>query len=330
MLGYIAKRILLMPVMLFMVTLVIFTLVNAQPVDPGAAILGQAGTVEAIAQLNSELGYDRPFLYRYGKFVLDAFKGDFGYSYYSRHNVLQEVVARLPNTVTLAGGTIIIAILFGLPLGLTCAVKQYSWADNMLSTLAMFAGAMPAFWLSLLLLLLFSLKLGWFPSSGVNQGPISWVLPMGTLSVCYISVFLRYSRSSMLDCIRQDYVTTARSKGCRESVVISRHALKNALMPLITITGVFFGSLLSSAVVVENVFSIPGLGLLVLDSIKRKDIPLVMGCIVFLAIIFLVITLLMDIAYALVDPRIKAMYSTQNKKRKKKRPAAAANSSAEV
>jgi len=291
------------------------------PANPGVIILGAEARPEEIEAVNKELGLDQPFLTRYFKFVGDAVRGDFGYSYYSKRDVLSEVTRRLPNTLTLTLASIVLAIVVGLPLGVICAVKQYSAADNILSSIAMFMGAMPAFWLSMLLMLLFSLKLSLLPSSGITAGWKSWILPIITLSMPYIGVYLRYSRSSMLDTIRQDYVNTARSKGNTEKVVIIKHALRNALMPLVTITGLFVGTLMSSAVVVESVFSIPGLGLLVLDSIKRKDIPLVMGCIVFLATIFMLITLIMDVVYAYIDPRIKSMYLSANvKKAKKNKP----------
>ncbi len=321
MIRYVLKRVILMPLMLFVTTFIIFSLVNMTPANPGVIILGAEARPEEIEAVNKELGLDQPFLTRYFKFVGDAVRGDFGYSYYSKRDVLSEVTRRLPNTLTLTLASIVLAIVVGLPLGVICAVKQYSAADNILSSIAMFMGAMPAFWLSMLLMLLFSLKLSLLPSSGITAGWKSWILPIITLSMPYIGVYLRYSRSSMLDTIRQDYVNTARSKGNTEKVVIIKHALRNALMPLVTITGLFVGTLMSSAVVVESVFSIPGLGLLVLDSIKRKDIPLVMGCIVFLATIFMLITLIMDVVYAYIDPRIKSMYLSANvKKAKKNKP----------
>lgn len=322
MIKYILKRIILMPLMLFVTTFIIFTLVNMTPANPGVIILGAEARPEEVEAINKELGLDQPFLNRYFKFVGDAVRGDFGYSYYSKRDVLSEVTRRLPNTLTLTLASIVLAIVVGLPLGVICAVKQYSAADSILSSIAMFMGAMPAFWLSMLLMLLFSLKLGMLPSSGITAGWKSWVLPIITLSMPYIGVYLRYSRSSMLDTIRQDYVNTARSKGNTEKVVIISHALRNALMPLVTITGLFVGTLMSSAVVVESVFSIPGLGLLVLDSIKRKDIPLIMGCIVFLASIFMLITLIMDVLYAYIDPRIKSMYLSSNIKKEKSKKSA--------
>jgi peptide/nickel transport system permease protein len=314
---YIFRRLLLIPPMLVAITFIIFALVNISPIEPGAIILGaEAGPAE-IAQVNHELGFDQPFIFRYGKFLIGAVQGDLGYSYYSKRPVLKEVLARVPNTLRLTFGVIFIAIVVGLPLGVLCAVYQYSWIDNILSSLAMFSGAMPFFWLGLLLMLTFSLRFDLLPAQGIESGWKSWVLPTATLCVVYISIYLRYTRSSLLDTIRQDYVRTARSKGCTERDVIFRHALRNALMPLVTITGLFIGTLMSSAVVIESVFAIPGLGLLVLDSIKRKDIPMVMGCIVLLAIIFFVITLVMDVLYAYIDPRIGASYGSNSKKKLK-------------
>lgn len=318
MVGYIFRRLLLIPPMLVAITFIIFTLINITPVEPGSIILGaEAGPAE-IAQIHRELGFDQPFIVRYGKFLFSAVQGDLGYSYYTKRPVLTEILSRLPNTLTLTFGAIFIAIIVGLPLGVLCAVNQYSAIDNILSSLAMFSGAMPFFWLGLLLMLTFSLKLDWLPAQGIESGWKSWVLPVTTLCIVYISNYLRYTRASLLDTIRQDYVRTARSKGCTERDVIFFHALRNALMPLVTITGLFIGSLMSSAVVIESVFSLPGLGLLVLDAIKRKDIPMVMGCIVLLAIIFFVLTLLMDILYAYIDPRIGASYGKSSRKKASK------------
>lgn len=314
MIRYVLKRVVLMPFLLLASTFVIFALVNFSPTDPAIIMLGSEATPEAVAELRDELGLDDPFLVQYINYVGNALKGDMGSSYYTRTPVFQEVVSRIPTTLKLTFGGIIFAMLVGIPLGVICGVKQYGWADNLFTTLAMFIAAMPAFWLALLLMLLFCMKLKWFPTMGIENGFMSFVLPIITVSLPYIGTYLRYTRSSMLDTIRQDYVTTARSKGNKELVVIMKHAFRNALMPLVTITGLYVAGLMSSAVVVESVFALPGVGLLVLDAIKKKDTPVVMGCIVFLSMVFLVVTLLMDVVYAFLDPRIKASYIKKQKK----------------
>lgn len=313
---YILKRIILIPFMLLIISFIIYVLVNLVQTNPALLILGTDASEEAVAQLTEEMGFNKPLIVRYVQYIGNALRGDFGQSYFTKSPVIDEILVRLPYTLKLTFGVIGLSILIGLPLGILCAVKQYSFVDNFCSVVAMFSAAMPNFWMSLLLLLLFSQKLGWFPAAGIT-GWRSWVLPIVTLAITNTSNFLRYARSSMLDTVRQDYVITARAKGNAESVVILKHAFRNALLPLITISGLLIGSLMSSAVVVESVFSIPGLGLLVLNAIKQKDIPLVMAAILFLAMIFLFITLIMDVLYACADPRIKASYMQHTRKRKK-------------
>lgn len=313
---YVIKRLLLMPVMVFVIMFIVFVLVNLVESNPALNILGMNASKEEIDALNEELGFNDPLLIRFISYIGDILQGDLGTSYIMRRPVLNEILQRLPNTLTLTFGCIILSICIGLPLGILCASRQYSGLDTISSTIAMCMGSIPSFLIGLILLLVFSQKLGWFPSGGVTSGIRSWVLPVLKIAAPYSATYLRYTRSSMLDTIRQDYVDTARAKGNSESAVIIKHAFRNALMPLVTITGLYVGGLMSSAVVVESVFSIPGIGLLVIDSIKTKDVPTVMGCILFLALIFLVVTLIMDVVNAYIDPRIKALYSrTQSKKR---------------
>lgn len=305
---YILKRVALIPIMLFFSSLIIFCLVNISPTDPALIILGTDATPEAAAQVRMELGLDKPLLIQYFNYIVNAVQGDLGTSYFTKNLVIDEILSRMPTTLKLTFGGIILAIIVGVPLGIVCAVKQYSWVDNIVTTVAMFFAAMPTFWLALLLVLFFAMQLKWFPVMGTNEGLRSFILPIVTVSLPYIGHYLRYTRSSMLDTIRQDYVITARAKGNTERTVILSHALRNALLPLVTITGLYIAGLMSSAVVVESVFALPGVGLLVLESIKKKDIPMILGCIIFLATIFLVITLIMDVLYAYLDPRIKAAY----------------------
>lgn len=310
---YILRRVVLIPIMLLFSTFIIFCLVNISPTDPALIILGTDATPEAAAQVRTELGLDKPFLVQYVNYIKNAVQGDLGTSYFTKNQVSDEILSRVPTTLKLTFGGILLAIAIGVPLGILCAVKQYSWIDNVATTVAMFFAAMPTFWLALLLMLQFAMKLRWFPVMGTNDGVKSFILPIITVSLPYIGHYLRYTRSSMLDTIRQDYVTTARSKGNAERTVILNHSLRNALLPLVTITGLYIAGLMSSAVVVESVFALPGVGLLVLESIKKKDIPMILGCIVFLATVFLVITLIMDVLYAYLDPRIKAAYMKNQK-----------------
>lgn len=323
MIRFVIKRLLMIIPTMLVVTFAVFLLISITPSNPGRIILGSEATEEQVAQLNHELGYDLPLLQRYFRWLTDAIQGDFGESYYTGRNVFDEIGARLPYTLKLTLLSLGIAIAIGLPLGVLCAVKQYSIADYILSTLAMFLAAMPAFWLGLLLLLQFALNMGILPSGGVTAGWSSWVLPTATLSVGYTASYLRYTRSAMLDNTRQDYVRTAQSKGCSPAVVTWKHAFRNSMMTLITITGMSLSTLMGGAIVVESIFSIPGLGTMVVTAIQRKDVPQVLSALVVLGIFFLVMMVIIDILYAFIDPRIKAQYSAPKGKKNRKERAVA-------
>ncbi len=305
----------IIPTML-VVTFVVFFLINITPANPGRIMLGPEATEEQVAQVNHELGYDLPLLQRYTKWIRDALSGDLGASYYTKRPVLEEMKSRFPYTIRLTLLSLSLALFIGVPLGVLCAVKQYSIADYTLSTAAMFLAALPTFWLALLLLLQFSMKMRIFPSIFQDDTWKSWILPTVTLSTGYTASFLRYTRSAMLDTIRQDYIRTARSKGCSAAAVTWKHAFRNSLMTLVTITGMSLSGLLGGAFVIETVFSIPGLGLMGVTAIKRKDLPQIMSSLVILGTFFLVMMVVIDIMYALIDPRIRAMYGPRKKRRK--------------
>lgn len=301
---YILKRIILIPIILLISSAIVYFLVNLSDVDPAASILGASATQEDIEALHKEMGLDDPVYIQYFRWLSGAVRGDFGHSWQTNNLVMQEIAQRLPITTKLALLTIFFTVLIGIPLGVLCAVKQYSAADGIINAISKCLGAMPNFWMAMMLMLVFSSKLGWLPSYGIKT-PLHWILPVMTLTIQTSGTYLRIVRSSMLDCIRQDYVRTARSKGQKESKVIFLHALKNALLPLITLTGQQFALLMGGALVVETVFSIPGLGSMVISSIKVMDVPLVVGGVVWIALIFLVVTLVIDLLYVLVDPRVK-------------------------
>ena len=291
------------------VALVIFFILKLTPGDPGTMILGAGGDQTAIDRLNEELGYNRPVLERFFSYLYNVvFKLDFGSSYRTRLPVIDNIRGRIPVSITLAFSTILFASVIGIPIGVLSAVKQYSLLDTVPTVISLFMAALPGFWLGMMMMYFFSLKLGWLPSNGVG----SWqhfILPVVSLGLPYAAQELRFTRSSMLETIRQDYVRTARAKGANERLVIWKHALKNALLPVITVTGGNFGVLLGGAVVTESLFNIPGLGSLIITSIKIKDVPTVMGATLILAFIFSLILLGVDLLYAAVDPRIKAKYS---------------------
>ena len=320
MLKYAIKRLLLIIPTMLLVTFMVFVLVNLTPADPGRIKLGADAPQEAVDQINHELGVDQPVPVRYVKWVLGLFQGDLGKSYFTNKDVFSELMIRFPNTLRLALLGLISAIIVGVPLGVLCAVKQYSVADYTLSVLAMALAAMPPFWLALLLLLQFSAKLGWFPSFGSD----SWkcfVLPTIPLTLGYGAGYLRYTRTAMLDNIRQDYIRTARAKGCSEGAVIWKHAFRNSLMTVVTITGLSFAGLMGGAFVLESVFTIPGLGVMGVNAISRKDMPQILASLITIGTMFMIIMVIIDIVYALLDPRTRSMYHYTMKRVKKVAPA---------
>jgi len=306
---YVLRRIVLLFPVLLGVTFIVFSVMALTPGDPGRLILGDNATAEAIEQINHEIGFDKPFIVRYVDYLKGALSGDFGKSYRSQKPVFNEIFMRFPTTMKLAIGAIILATIIGIPIGILSAVKQYSIVDVVSIVIAMFMASIPQFWLGLMAMLIFSLQLGWLPSTGI--GSIRhYIMPTITLSLPCAAGVLRLTRSAMLETIRQDYIRTARSKGAKERIVIWRHALKNALLPVITVIGINFGYLLGGTVLVESVFGIPGVGTLTITAIRMKDIPQIMASVLFLSFIYCVVMLLVDIIYAYIDPRIRSRYSS--------------------
>ncbi len=306
---YVVKRLLFTIPVLIGVTFIVFTIMALTPGDPGRMILGQAAKQEAVAQLNHELGYDRPFFTRFFEYLKDIVtKLDFGESYRTRKPVFDEIWAKFPHTFKLAVFSIIFSSLIGVSLGILSAVKQYTFIDTFSTVMAMFFAAIPGFWLGMMLIYFFSLRFGLLPSSGIDSWQ-GFILPIVTLTLSGSASLLRLTRSTMLETIRADYIRTARAKGATQKIVIWRHALKNALLPVITVLGMQFGGLLGGAVITESVFAIPGLGNHIVSAIRQKDVPVVMAGSLFLAALFCLVMLAVDLLYAFIDPRIKAKYS---------------------
>lgn len=306
---YVIRRLIMIIPILIGVSLIVFFIMSLTPGDPGTIILGPSAEKEAIEALNHELGYDQPFFVQYCNYLYDLIlKFDMGKSYRSQMPVVDIILNRAPTSIRIAFNGMLCACLIGIPLGVLSAVKQYTFIDTLSTTTAMFFAAIPSFWLGMMLMYIFSLKLGWMPSNGVDTWK-HYILPMFAIGLPFAAHELRFTRSTMLETIRQEYVRTARAKGADEKVVIWKHALKNALMPVITITGINFGGLLGGSMITETVYSIPGLGMLLVSSIKAKDIPVVMGATLFLSVFFCLIMLVMDLLYAFVDPRIRAKYT---------------------
>ncbi len=305
---FIFKRVFALIPVIIGVTLIVFFIMSLSPGDPAKMILGDEASPEAVQLLRQEMGLDDPLLIQYGRYMYNAIQGDMGLSYKSKKPVTEEIWARFPNTIKLTLTAITLAVIISLPLGIIAAVRQNSFFDGFSMLLALFGVSMPPFWFGLLLILFFSLKLGWFPSSG-SESLKSIVLPSVALGFLHMASIARTTRSSMLEVIRQDYIRTARSKGLSYSSVIRKHALKNALIPTITVVGLQVGVLLGGAVIVETVFAWPGVGRLMVQSIMGRDIPMVMGCIILFATGFTVVNLIVDLLYGFIDPRIRSMYA---------------------
>ena len=307
---YVGKRILLTIPVLLGAILLVYAIMYLTPGDPGTLILGITAKPEDIAALNHKLGADQPFFQQFFNYIKNIFtRFDFGNSYRSGKPVFDSILARFPTTFKLALMSMVLSSILGIALGIVSAVKQYSWLDNLLTTLAMFFSAMPGFWLGLMLMVIFALKLGILPFGGVDTWK-GYVLPVVTLSMGAAASQMRLTRSTMLEAIRTDYVRTAKSKGAPPNTVIWKHALRNALLPVVTSMGMNFGASLGGAVIIETVFGVPGLGMLIVESIRQKDTPMVLAATLFLAVLFCLVMLVVDILYAYIDPRIKAKYKS--------------------
>lgn len=304
---FIAKRLVAMVPVLLGVTLVIYLILNMAPGDPAKVILGEQATPEQIAELREEMGLNDPVLVQYARYIFNLLQGDMGESYNSGLKCNVEIFARFPNTLRLTICAISLAVILALPIGILAAVKQNSLFDGASMFIALIGLSMPVFWLGLLLILFFSLRLGWFPSSGAD-GWKSLVLPTVTLGFQQMASIARVTRSSMLEVIRADYIRTARAKGVAESKVITKHALKNALIPTVTVVGLQFGGMLGGSVMTESVYAWPGVGRLMVQSINKRDIPMVLGCVIMFSLTSSVVNLLVDVLYGFIDPRIKSQY----------------------
>ena len=305
---YILRRIAMLLLVMLGVSFLIFFIMDLAPGDQALMILGEAALEEELNALREELGLFDPFLVRYGRYMLNFFKGDLGYSYKYMSDVLPLYLSRLSATVVLALASAIVSHILSIPMGIYAALKQGKLSDNIVSTIAILGLAAPNFWVGLMLIILFALKLGMFNSSGF----VTWkdvVLPAITVGTGHMALLTRTTRSSMIDVMRQDYLMLARAKGVSEGTIVRKHALKNALIPIITVSGIQFSSMMGGAVTSEAVFSFPGIGTLLVGAIKSVDTVCVTGCLILTSLLVSVILLVVDILYAYVDPRIKAQYS---------------------
>ena len=315
---YILKRIGLMIPVLIGISIIIFTIISLTPGNPARLILGERAPQEAINQLNDELGYNDPLPVKYVNYMIDLFQGDMGTSYRTGGSVISEIGERFPVTLLLAVLDIFLTAVISIPLGVYIAIKKNSIADNVLTIVALIFTAMPSFWLGMLLMLVFAVGLNILPATG-SDSFACFILPAFTVALLSVAQIMRMTRSSMLETLRSDYMRTARAKGVKENKIIWKHAIRNALLPVVTTMGVNFGWALGGSVITETVFGMSGVGTLTLLSVRSKDVPLVMGCVLFMSLLFSLITLVVDISYAYIDPRIKAQYGFKSKSRRSKR-----------
>ena len=308
MLKYILRRLVLLIPVIIGVTLITFTMLYFTEGDPARMVLGEQASAEDLELFREEQGLNDSFFTQFGRYVYNAFiKQDLGMSYRYRQPVFEEILGRFPTTLKLAGLAVLLAVVIGIPLGIISATKQYSLFDTVSMIIALVGVSMPNFWQGLLLILLFSVNLGWLPSSGFSTWQ-QMILPVVTIGTSTMAIITRMTRSSMLEVIRADYIRTARAKGQDESKIVLRHALGNAMIPIVTVIGLQFGYLLGGAVLTESIFSVPGVGRLMVDAIKNKDFPMVQGGVLFIAVTFSIVNLLIDILYAFLDPRIRSQY----------------------
>ena len=318
MIRYTIKRILtLIPVALG-VAIVIFTIMYFAPGDAVRLILGNSASQEQITALQNSLGLNDPYFVQLVRFLKDTFLHfDLGNSWVNNTSVMNELITRLPRTFTLALICFATQILIAIPLGVTAAVHRNKWQDILCTIVVLVGLSLPGFWLALMMILNFSFKLHWLPSYGIGTW-LHWIMPGIAASLMGIGVIARQTRSQMLEVIRSDYIITARAKGVSETVIRYKHALPNALIPVVTGIGTSFGASLGGSVVVESAFSIPGIGKYLVDGISSRDLPVVRGGVVFLAILFCVVVLLVDLVYTFIDPRIKSQFEGTKKKKAKK------------
>ena len=308
MLRYIAKRLLMLIPVILITSFLIFWAMSLTGGDPAMIVAGEGASKEEIEAVREELGLNDPFMVRYFNYVKGMVTGDMGKSYVTNKDVFKTFMEKLPNTLMLGGAAVLIAIVIALPLGIYTAIHQNTGKDTAGISFALSGTSMPNFWLGLMLIIIFSLTLGWLPSGG-KSGFSSLILPALTVGLGLAALITRTTRSSMLDVIRQDYMTTARAKGCSEKRVIFTHGLKNALIPIITAIGLQMSMVITGSVLAETVFSWPGIGRLVYDSIAKRDTPMVTGSIILCSVFMCLINLFVDLVYAFFDPRIKAQYS---------------------
>jgi peptide/nickel transport system permease protein len=301
---------------LFVVSLVVFLILRLAPGDPAAVIAGNSATNEDIAKIQVQLGLDRSIPVQYGIWMVNVFQGDLGFSYYLNKPVTELIAQRVEPTLSLAFGTVILAILIAVPLGTLAAWRMGGWLDRLLSGFSVAGFSVPVFVIGYLLIYLFAIRLEWLPVQGYKSlsgpsaaGPWAWmrqlILPWMTLAMIYVALIARVTRASVSEALTEDYIRTARAKGISESAVLLRHALANAAVPIVTVVGIGIALLIGGVVVTETVYAIPGLGSLTVDAVLNRDFPVIQGLVLLFSVSYVLINLLVDLSYLVLDPRIR-------------------------
>lgn len=312
MIGYVINRLLVAIPVLFLISLISFSIMQLVPGDPAVLIAGLQASPEEVQQIRVQLGLDRPFYVQLASWYLNLFQGNLGTSLLLGRDVLDVTVERLPVSLSIALYALILTVVVGIVAGSVAALRRNTWVDQSVMTMALIGVSLPNFWLALMLIILFAVQLGWLPSGGYvdfRGDFIGWLraatLPAVSLAMLQMGLLARITRSTMLEVLRQDYIRTAQAKGLPQYKVVGKHALKNVMIPVITVLGIVFSLLLSGSVVIETIFSIPGMGSLLGSSILRRDYPVIQGGLLFVATMMLMLNLLVDVLYAYFDPRVR-------------------------
>ena len=308
---FILRRLLAAIPVLLIVTLIAASIMQLVPGDPAAVIAGQGASDAEVAQVRAQLGLDRSFVVRLGEWYVGLARGDLGHSLMLNRSVGQAILERVPVTLALSGVALLLTVLIGVPAGVLAALRPNSWVDQLVLTLALIGVSVPNFWLSLMLIVLFGVIVDWLPTGGYvpfTEDPVEWarslVLPSISLALLQIGLLARITRATMLEVLRNDYVRTARAKGLPRRMVVAKHALKNVMIPVVTVIGISFGLLLSGSVVIETVYSIPGMGRLLATAIFSRDYPVIQGGLLVTAATLVLLNLVVDLLYAALDPRV--------------------------
>ena len=311
MVKFLIRRILwLIPVVLG-VTVLVFTIMYFTPGDPAVIALGSEATEESIAQFNAAHGLDQPYIVRLLRYIKSTFVDfDLGTSYINGSSISGQIIDRLPYTLRISYTGILLSILIGIPLGVIAATNQNTWKDSLSMVVSLFCASMPSFWFALILVMFLALRLGILPTVGVEDWR-GYIMPCLAVGIGGAASIARQTRSSMLEVIRQDYITTARAKGQKELKVIYGHCLRNAMIPVLTVIGSQMAALVGSSLVCETIFAVPGIGSYMISGVNQRDTPVVLGCVIVLAVLFSLVMLILDILYTVVDPRLRSIYSSK-------------------